>query len=117
MPVLRRLDVLLLSPLLAGAAACGDTADRTDGDAEGARAEQLAPTDSARRALATPPWADSGLDPTRIRLDTVASMQTIRLTGTVRTEEEKARAGRLAAAHAPGYRVLNLVLVRPLSEE
>lgn len=114
MPDPRRIRALLLPAFLTGATACGDAAERDD---RGTRAEQSTPRDAASRAVGLPPWADSGLDPTRIRLDTVASMQTIRLTGTVRTEEEKARAGRLAAAHAPGYRVLNLLLVRPLSEE
>jgi hypothetical protein len=90
---------------------------------QGAAVRGVALEDSvsgARRHGAPPPtilgatlWSENGLDAARITVDTVPSMKTIRLTGTVNSAPDKTRAGRVAAAHAVGYRVLNLLQVRP----
>jgi hypothetical protein len=100
--------------------ACRESADDRQ---QGATVRGVALEDSASGArtqgaprpttLGAALWTENGLDAARLSVDTVPSMNTIRLTGTVTSAPEKARAGRVAAAHAVGYRVLNLLQVRP----
>jgi osmotically-inducible protein OsmY len=111
-----RTSALLLLTL---PSACRDSADAREQDADAAR-DTRAPAvsadssngTSAQRSIRATLWADSGLDASRISVDTIAPMRTIRLTGSVSSSFEKTRAGSIASAHAVGYRILNLLLIR-----
>lgn len=51
--------------------------------------------------------ADTSIDSSGIDVDTESTTRTVTLKGRVRTDAEKARAARIAADKAPGYRVTN----------
>jgi osmotically-inducible protein OsmY len=57
--------------------------------------------------------ADASVDSTTIDVDTQADTRTVVLKGHVRSEAEKATAGRIAAAQAAGFRIDNRLAVRP----
>jgi osmotically-inducible protein OsmY len=57
--------------------------------------------------------ADASVDSTTIDVDTQADTRTVVLKGHVRSEAEKATAGRIAAAKAAGFRIDNRLAVRP----
>ena len=56
--------------------------------------------------------ADATIDSTTIDVDTQADTQTVVLKGHVRSAAEKASAGRIAAAKAPGFTIANRLEVR-----
>jgi len=56
--------------------------------------------------------ADATIDSTTIDVDTRADTQTVILKGHVRSAAEKASAGRVAAAKAPGFKIDNRLEVR-----
>lgn len=56
--------------------------------------------------------ADASIDSTTIDIDTLAQTQTVVLKGQVRSAAERASAGRIAAAKAPGFTIDNRLEVR-----
>ncbi len=56
--------------------------------------------------------SDASIDSTTIDVDADADARTVTLKGHVRSAEEKASAGRIAAEKAPGYRITNDLEVR-----
>ena len=91
-----------------GAVAAGEVAKAQLGEA-------VRHVDAAQQTaqIKTELMADKTIDSTTIDVDTHADTRTIELNGTVRTATEKATAGRIATAKAPGYTVVNKLTVRP----
>jgi|SRR5581483_1540870 len=55
--------------------------------------------------------ADKSLDASRINVDTDGATNTVTLTGRVSTEADKKAADRIAAGKAPGYKIVNSLVV------
>ena len=74
----------------------------------GAKIDAAQQTMDVKTAL----MADKTVDASGIDVDTSADMKTVTLKGHVKTATEKRRAEEIAAAKAPGYRVVNNLVVR-----
>jgi predicted small secreted protein len=92
-----------------GAAATREAA-RTAGQAARETAGTAANAGDAAQQTAqikTALIADASIDSTSIDVDTDGPTRTVTLKGRVRTAAEKSKAGSIAAAKAPGYRITN----------
>lgn len=100
----------------AAARAGEDAARATEGAVEaGARAAGRAgeKVDAAQQTadVKTALMADPSVDSTKIDVDTSADAKTVTLNGSVPTAAQKTRAEQIARDKAPGYRIVNRLMV------
>ena len=92
-----------------GAASTRDAARRAGDAAREAGGTAATAADAAQQTaqIKTALIADTTIDSTSIDVDTDGPTRTVTLTGRVRTAAEKSKAGSIATAKAPGYRITN----------
>ncbi len=116
-----RIKLLLLASTIGVATACGNTADGAKEDTKnaaeatseaaasaGASMEAAAETADVKMAL----MADSTIDASEVNVDTSKDTKTVTLNGSVKSEAQKSRAEVVAKEKAPGYTVVNNLIVR-----
>ena len=93
----------------------GDAAHRAGDAMAGAAKDAGAAMHAGKQTLdvKTALMADSSIDASRIDVDTDDNTKTVTLKGSVKSAAQKASAERIAKAKAEGYKVKNLLVVRP----
>jgi len=116
-----RMMHLLLASTIGIATACGrtaegvkeDTKDAAEATSEAvsrAEASMDASTQTARVKMAL--MADTTIDASDVNVDTSNDTKTVTLNGSVKSEAQKARAETLATEKAPGYTVVNNLIIK-----
>ena len=121
-----------MATLLVAATACSNTAKGVEKDAEKAGDQAAAATEKAADATAsgaanatatvgaametadvkTALMADTRVDAGDINVDTNKDTKTVTLNGSVKSEAQKSRAEAIAKEKAPGYTVVNNLMVK-----
>ncbi len=118
---MKRITLLLLASTIAIATACGNTADGVKEDTKnaaeatsegaasaGASMDAAAETADVKMAL----MADATIDASEINVDTNKDTKTVTLNGSVKSEAQKSHAEAVAKEKAPGYTVVNNLMVK-----
>ena len=118
---MKRITLLLLASTISVATACGNTADGAKEDTKnaaeatseaaasaGASMDAAAETADVKMAL----MADSTIDASDVNVDTNKDTKTVTLNGSVRSEMQKSRAETIAKDKAPGYTVVNNLIIK-----
>jgi osmotically-inducible protein OsmY len=118
---MKRITLLLLASTIGIATACGNTADGAKEDTKnaaeasseaaasaGASMDAAAETADVKMAL----MADSTINASDVNVDTNKDTKTVTLNGSVKSEAQKARAEVVAKEQAPGYSVVNNLIVK-----
>ena len=118
---MKRMTLLLLASTIGVATACGNTADGAKEDTKnaaeaaseaaasaGASMDAAAETADVKMAL----MADSTIDASDVNVDTNKDTKTVTLNGSVRSEMQKSRAEAIAKDKAPGYTVVNNLIIK-----
>ena len=116
-----RIKLFLLASTLGLATACGNTADGAKEDTKnaaeatseaaasaGASMDAAAETADVKMAL----MADTTINASEVNVDTNKDTKTVTLNGSVKSEAQKARAEVVAREKAPGYSVVNNLIVK-----
>ncbi len=116
-----RIKLLLLASTIGIATACGNTADGAKEDTKnaaeatseaaasaGASMDAAAETADVKMAL----MADTTIDASEVNVDTNKDTKTVTLNGSVKSEAQKSRAEVVAKEKAPGYTVVNNLVVK-----
>ena len=116
-----RITLLLLAGTIGFATACGNTADGAKEDTKnaaeatseaaasaGASRDAAAETADVKMAL----MADSTIDASEVNVDTNKDTKTVTLNGSVKSEMQKSRAEAVAKEKAPGYTVVNNLIIK-----
>ena len=116
-----RVKFLLLASTIGIATACGNTADGARKDTEnaaeatseaassmGASMDAASETADVKTAL----MADATVDASDVNVNTNKDTRTVTLNGSVKSETQKSRAETIAKDKAPGYTVVNNLVVR-----
>ena len=118
---MKRMTLLLLASTIGVATACGNTADGAKEDTKnaaeatseaaasaGASMDAAAETADVKMAL----MADSTIDASDVNVDTNKDTKTVTLNGSVKSEMQKSRAEAIAKDKAPGYTVVNNLIIK-----
>ncbi len=118
---MKRITLLLLASTIGVATACGNTADGAKEDTKnaaeatseaaasaGASMDAAAETADVKMAL----MADSTIDASDVNVDTNKDTKTVTLNGSVKSEMQKSRAEAIAKDKAPGYTVVNNLIIK-----
>ncbi len=116
-----RITHLLLASTIVIATACGKTAEGVKEDSKnaaeatseaatkaGASVDAAAQTADVKMAL----MADTTIDASDVNVDTSNDTKTVTLNGSVKSEAQKSRAETLARERAPGYTIVNNLIVK-----
>ncbi len=116
-----RIKLLLLASTLGIATACGNTADGAKEDTKnaaeatseaaasvGASMDAAGETADVKMAL----MADTTVSAADVNVDTNKDTKTVTLNGSVKSEVQKARAEAIAKEKAPGYTVVNNLMIK-----
>jgi len=116
-----RLQFLLLASTIGIATACGNTADGARKDTKnaaeatseaasriGSSMDAASETADVKTAL----MADATVDASDVNVNTNKDTRTVTLNGSVKSEMQKSRAETIAKDKAPGYTVVNNLVVR-----
>lgn len=122
------LPLIAVCVFVVGAAACDETGRGVDRDpAEAADEAREAPDDARQTAgevgaeidatleamdVKAALMADESIDASNINVEVLDDTKMVVLKGSVASQEQKARAERIASNQAPGYRVDNQLAVR-----
>jgi len=116
-----RIKLLLLASTMGIATACGNTADGAKEDTKNAAeatSEAAASAGSSMDAagetadVKTALMADQSVDAGDINVNTNKDAKTVTLNGSVKSVAQKARAEEIAKAQAPGYTVVNNLMIK-----
>ncbi|WP_310570201.1 BON domain-containing protein [Gemmatimonas sp.] len=116
-----RIKLLLLASTIGIATACGNTADGAKEDTKnaaeatseaaasaGSSMDAAAETADVKMAL----MADTTIDASEVNVDTNKDTKTVTLNGSVKSDAQRTRAEVVAKDNAPGYTVVNNLIVK-----